>query len=708
LTVVLCLLALALSSRSAAGPVPSTTFNKDIAPILFEHCSGCHRPGEAAPFSLLTYDDARRRARQIEAATASGYMPPWKPSPGHGEFARSRRLTATALDLIRQWVEQGAVEGNPADLPSAPRWPGGWQLGPPDLVVAMADGYRLRSDGADVFRTFVIPIPAMAEARYIEGMEFRSTGTAALHHANVKIDPSRASRRLDDEEAGPGFEGGSSREARFPDGHFLGWTPGQTPQMLSDTAWRLPADSDLVIEAHMTPTGKPESVQVSVGLYFADKPPARLPSMIRLGSQRIDIPAGVVQYESTDSYVLPVDVEVLRVQPHAHHLARKIEGMARLPDGTTEWLIDIEDWDFKWQDVYEYARPLALPAGTTLTMKYSYDNSAANPRNPHRPPRRVTFGQTTSSEMGDLWLQVMTRSAGDRLALDGDYAPKMLAEDIAGVEKALELTPDLARLHADLGLCYIEAGRIPEALAALERSVRLDPRSASAHYDLGTLLLRERRFAEARDHFESAVRLKPGFAEAHNNLGVAQVAQGGIEEAVRSYREALRLMPDHAEAHYNLARALAAGSHVDEAVAHYREALARLPGDAEVHASLASLLATHGRVEEAIAHYRQALDANPDLPAALTDLAWILATSERNDLRAPVEAVRLAEQVAGQTGYRDATILDTLAAAYFAAGRTDRAIATARTALEAAMAGGGETLASRIRERLKFYEQQAR
>jgi hypothetical protein len=253
-----------------------------------------------------------------------------------------------------------------------------------------------------------------------------------------------------------------------------------------------------MVESHMTPTGKPESVQVSVGLYFAETAPARVPSMLRLDSQRIDIPGGVAHYESSDSYVLPVDVEVLRIQPHAHHLARRIEGIARLPDGTTEWLIDIQDWDFKWQDVYEYARPLALPAGTTLTMRYTYDNSAANARNPHRPPRRVTFGQTTSSEMGDLWLQVMTRSASDRMTLDRDYAPRMLQEDIAGVEKALEITPDAARLHADLGLCYIEAGRILDALASLQRSVRLDPRSASAQYDLGTLLLRERRYTDCR------------------------------------------------------------------------------------------------------------------------------------------------------------------------------------------------------------------
>ena len=168
-------------------------------------------------------------------------------------------------------------------------------------------------------------------------------------------------------------------------------------------------------------------MQSSVGLFLTDVAPSRTPFMIRLGSQRIDIPAGAQAYVSADRYVLPVDVELLAVQPHAHNLARSIKGFARLPDGRREWLIDIPDWDFRWQDVYRYADPVRLPRGTVLEMEYTYDNSTRNPRNPNRPPRRVTFGQTSASEMGDLWLQVATASDGDRAALEADYAPKMLA-----------------------------------------------------------------------------------------------------------------------------------------------------------------------------------------------------------------------------------------------------------------------------------------
>jgi tetratricopeptide (TPR) repeat protein len=630
-------------------------------------------------------------------------MPPWKPQAGHGDFAGSRRLTDGEIDLFRRWVADGAPEGDRAALPATPPQSDGWQLGTPDLVVTMPEPYLLAPDGSDMFRTFVLPVPA-SPARYVAALEFRAPGTAAVHHANIKLDESGASRRLDEAEAAPGFDGGSSREARFPDGHFLGWTPGQSPQRLTDTAWQLPPNSDLVVEAHMQPTGRRESIRISIGLYFTDTPPSRVPYMIRLGSQRIDIPADEGAYLSTDEYVLPVDVEVRRVQPHAHNLARRIEGHARRPDGSTEWLIDIPDWDFRWQDVYEYAKPLILPAGTTLSMRYTYDNTSGNARNPHRPPRRVTFGQTSDAEMGDLWLQVVTRNPADRARLDRDYAPKMLREDIAGVEKAIETTPLDARLHADLALCYIEADRIADALAAFERSLTLDPRSAGTQYDLGTLLLRERRYADARRRLEAALMIKPDFSEAHNNLGTVHFAEGRHDEAMRSYREAVRIDPHNSLAHYNLGRVLSAREQWEPAVRAFEEALKLTPQDADTNAAIGSSLAAIGKLPEAVRHYRVALGTNPDLPAALADLAWILATSEHAAIRNPDEAVRLAERLSTITQSQDATALDTLAVAYFSAGRLNDAIATARAALSRAQAAGLSELAARITLRLEFYE----
>src|SRR6266487_3437657 len=269
-----------LAFAGVALNAATVTFARDIAPIVFEHCAACHRPAQAAPFSLLTYDEVRRRAQLIAAMTKSRSMPPWKPEPGYGEFAGERRLSDRQIELIQQWVELGTPEGNVNDLPPAPRWAGDWQLGKPDLVVSMPEPYLLGSDGPDVFRTFVIPIE-VPTGRYVKGLEFHPGVPRAVHHANVKIDRTRSSRRLD------------------------------------DTAWRLEAGSDLVVEVHMMPTGKPERVQVRVGLFFTDEPPLRVPYMVRLGRQSIDIPAGTRDYSVTDSYVLPVDVEVLSVQPHA-------------------------------------------------------------------------------------------------------------------------------------------------------------------------------------------------------------------------------------------------------------------------------------------------------------------------------------------------------------------------------------------------------
>jgi tetratricopeptide (TPR) repeat protein len=427
--------------------------------------------------------------------------------------------------------------------------------------------------------------------------------------------------------------------------------------------------------------------------------------MIRIGKQDIDIPAGANHHVTTDSYVLPVNASVLAVQPHAHWLAREMRGYATLPDGRREWLIFISDWDMRWQDVYRLRSPLALPKGTRLTMEYTYDNSPANPRNPNSPPKRVTFGQTSSSEMGDLWIQVMTSSEEDRQTLDNDFAPKMLHEDIAGIEKMIEIEPNDPRMHADLGLCYLEAGRSSEALAELQKAARLEPTSPGAQYDVGSVLLRQRRFAEARTYFDAAIKLKPDFSEAYSNLGVASHAEGRLEEAIALYKEAIAANPRNAEAEYNMARALVSLGRGPEALPHYERSLAIKPDDAETHASIASLLASSHQVEAAVQHYRRALELDPDLPPALVDLAWVFATSENAAIRAPQEAVRLAERAVSLPNGRNATSLDTLAVALAASGNLDRAIAIEEQALAVAIASGPAGLVEPIRARLDGYRQ---
>ena len=651
-----------------AAPPGPITFAKDVAPILFARCATCHRPNGSAPFSLITYASAKQHATQIALVTKKRVMPPWKSEPGFGDFVGQQPLTAEEIDLFQRWLDDGASEGDAADLPAPPHWTEGWQLGAPDLVVTLPEPYVLAADGADVSRVFVLPV-AIDTVRYVRGVEFRPGNPAVVHHANIRIDRTAASRTLDEQDPGPGYDGILSHSAVYPDGHFLGWTPGQVAPLLpKGLAWRLSPRTDLVVEIHMKPSGKRETVTPSIGLYFGSDPPERTPAMLRLGRQSIDIAAGEKNYTIGDSFVLPVDVEVQAVQPHAHYRAREVQGIATLPDGTTKWLISIKDWDFRWQHVYRYVAPFMLPRGTTLSARYTFDNSAENPRNPRQPPVRVTWGQWSQDEMGDLWIQVLTRTDRDLQALTAAFRSKATEEDIVGYESMIRRDPTRVQLHDDVAQLYLDKGRAAEAAAHFAASARLKPNSAAAHFNLGTALTVAGRLDEAIDQYREALRFNPDYALAHNNLGNVLLARGNAADALDEFREALRLDPSNAEAHYNVG----------------------------------SVLRSRGELAAAVAQFRQALALKPDWIPPIASLGWLLATAPDAALRDVNRAIRFAEQVADLTGRQDASALDVLAAAYASDGQFDRAIATCEAALSLKPDGA---LAAAIRERLKLYRQ---
>ena len=702
LFVAVLVVAICLRSAIADAQNRTVTFTRDVAPILYTHCVSCHRPGQSAPFSLLTYDDARPRAMRIAEVTRSRTMPPWMPEPDHGRFERERRMSEPEIAAIQRWVAQGIVRGNIDDLPPPPTFTDAWHLGTPDLIIQMPEPYVLPVRSGDVFRTFVIPIP-LQTAAYVKAVEFLPGNPRVVHHANIKIDRSRLSRRRDTDEPGPGYEGGGSREARFPDGTFLGWTPGQSPRVSPpDMGWRLEPDSDLVVELHLMPAPTPQPVRVSVGLFFTDVRPSRTSYMLRLGRQDIDIAAGRRDYVNSDSYTLPVDVDALAVQPHAHFLAKDVRAWATVPGGASVPLIHIKNWNFHWQDVYAYAQPVRLPKGTVIEMRYTYDNSTANRANPHRPPKRVTFGQTSASEMGSLWLQVVPRHPGDLARLDRDFSPKLLRDDIAGNEKWLEVEPRNPQLRAELAACYLEAGRFADALVQLNEAVRLDP-TAGRHYDVGRVLLMQEHYGAAETAFRRALELKPEFAEALYGLAVVRHGQRSLDDAIELYGRALGAEPSNAAGHYNLGRALAERGQIDRAIHSYHKAIELAPEDADSHQSLARALVMTNQLPEAIYRYRRTLEIEPDRVGALLDLAWIIATAPNVELRVPAEGVRLAERAVTLTSGANATALDTLAAAYAAAGQADRAITTAENALKVASDAGERELAEQIRARLERY-----
>ena len=618
--------------KAALTHSSAPTFNRDVAPILLVHCGPCHRPGRMAPFPLLSYQDVKARVGPVAVMTARRRMPPWLPEPGYGNFSNDRRLRDDQIDLIQQWVNQGAVEGNPADRSDAPppAQADDWQLGRPDLVVEMPQAYTLEShhgeDHADVFRNFVIPV-ALPTTRYVRAVEFRPrTGGSVVHHAVIGVDRTGTARRLDAEDPEPGYDDMMSHgESQGPEGHFLSWTPGKAPFIEpADMAWRLDRGADLVVQLHLLPSGHQETIRLALGLFFTDAPPTREPSLIKLGSKSINVPAGEAAYAVTDSYTLPADVDLLTIYPHAHYLAKDMKGTATLPDGTTKWLIWIKDWNFNLQDEYRYTEPMFLPKGTTLTMRYVYDNSAANPRNPHRPPKQVTYGPHSTDEMGDLWLQVVPRKKADAQLLARDFIDRELRASVIGAEKMVRSKPrDLEALNW-VATSYLRVGRTKEAIPYLAEALRVKPDSAQVHYNLGNALQADGRPAEALGHFRAASRLSPRDDRVQLSLAEALNASGAVDEAVHYYRETLAINPESAEAHNNFGIVLGSQGQIDEAVVHFKQALAIRPDYADAHNNLGIALGARGQVEEAIVHFQQALELRPDDPSARENLDALL------------------------------------------------------------------------------------
>jgi tetratricopeptide (TPR) repeat protein len=562
----------------------SLTYTKDIAPILFRSCAPCHRPGEAAPFSLLTYEDAKSHARLIEDVTKRRLMPPWLPAADDPKFADDLRLSDADIARLRDWAESGANEGNPGDLPPKPQFVEGWQLGKPDLIVKATKAYSLAAGGNDVYWNFVFRAP-VDRPHWLKAIEIRPGDKRLVHHANVIVDRGQTAR-LQEKTPGAGFGGMEltiESELFDPDSHFLFWKPGSAPYVEPNgMAIPLDANSDLVLNMHLQPSGKAETLQPTLGLYFTDKPATLHPILLQMENDgALDIPAGAKDFAVSDDFTLPVSVSLLAIYPHAHYLGNNLEAVATLLDGSSRMLIHIPNWDLNWQAVYRYTEPMTLPAGTKITMRFAYDNSKENVRNPNHPPARVVAGNRANDEMAHLWLQVLPTDG----ASGGDSDPRALIQEA------------MARHH-------------------LEKN----PEDFEAHYNLAALLQARGDVAGSYAQFSEAVRLRPADAAANNGLGAALLSAGRAPQAISYLQIALKTRPDYFDAHYNLGNALASSGDFAGALGQFQAAVKLRPQDADAEANLGSALAETGNTKEARKHFERALQLNPNHQLARENL----------------------------------------------------------------------------------------
>ena len=539
-------------------PKPAGTLNycADIAPIMIRKCVACHRPGELGPFSLLIYQDLQKRSLQIVEVTHQRIMPPWGPVAGFNEFEQDRSRTNDEIGKIAQWQREGALEGDPTDLPSIPNFPTGWKLGEPDLVVQMRESYTLPAEVSDTTRKFVIPIP-LEQLKYLKGWEFNPGNTKIVHHALLYTDQTGWSRQLDEMDPVPGYDGKiveGERSSEDYNGFNVGWNPGATPAPLDeDLSWPLKPGTDLVLEMHLCGTGKPEPIQSSVALYFAAHPPTKHAGVVSLIASEIDIPAGEKSYSVSDKYVLPVDAQLLTVGAHAHYRGKEVQSWAVLPNGTKLWLLRIQDWDFNWQNRYTYVKPLSLPQGTTLHMKLTFDNSSENPRNPQVPPVRVLLGPKSADEMAEMTFNLLLKNESDARNLRSDSSRKFAKTTF---QKHLFLSsrdPKNSEAHYSLGVHYKAQGDLKRAVQHYETSLKIDPENPRAHNNLGTVYSTLGRMTDAIHQYSAAIRISPKDSRAHNNLGVVYLKLGELDQAAAEFQAAIEIDPNFALAEFNVA-----------------------------------------------------------------------------------------------------------------------------------------------------------
>jgi len=407
--------------HSAFSLVPATanhevTFHQDVEPLLQARCQGCHRPGEAAPMSLLSYNDARPWAKAIKQAVLARRMPPWYADPSHGKFANDRRMTDSEIQTLVSWVDGGAKEGDAATAPAPRDFTEGWTIGKPDQVIELPQTYAVPATGTVEYTYFLVHTN-FAEDKWVEQVEMRPGNKAVVHHAvaivrlpgakylteltaDAPYVPSKKEvvRKPDTGEASLGFTSGAEILTVYvPGGVAYTLEPGQ--------ARLIPKGSDVIFQMHYTTNGKAATDRSRVGFIFAKEPPRERVYNTFIGNRNFRIPAGEANYPVTARVTLYAETRLLSLFPHMHLRGKSFEYKATYPNGESEILLNVPKYDFNWQLSYYLAEPKVLPKGTVIECVAHYDNSANKRYNPD-PKAKVLYGEQTWEEMLDGFLDL--------------------------------------------------------------------------------------------------------------------------------------------------------------------------------------------------------------------------------------------------------------------------------------------------------------
>jgi hypothetical protein len=400
IAVTICLGTYSVSQNPDPAPV---TFTKDVAPILQKHCQTCHRPGEAAPFPLLTYEQARPWAASMKRVVKEKAMPPWFADPAVGHFANDRSLTAKEISTILAWANAGAPQGDPAEMPAPATFVDGWGIPKPDLIFELPHAFSVPASGMVEYQYVILPT-GFTEDKWVQAAEARPTDRSVVHHIIAYVrEP--GSNYFKGQKTGVFFEAPPPQQddkndtSALPSDFLVGYAPGQNAEILQPGQAKLiKAGSDIVLEVHYTPTGKATTDQTRLGIVFAKQTPKNRVLTLSAVNGTFKIPPGDPNYRVDAAFDVPREVTLVALHPHMHTRGKDFEYRLVFPTGETQTLLKVPAYNWHWQLWYYLAEPITLPKGTKIECTAHFDNSADNPENPD-PTKTVIWGQQNSDEM---------------------------------------------------------------------------------------------------------------------------------------------------------------------------------------------------------------------------------------------------------------------------------------------------------------------